>query len=126
MSNPINAHGSLLTLAAAAASANSPDQQNFLHRGVKVVVDVTVLGGTTPSITVTIKGRDPVSGKYFTILASAVITATGTTVLTVYPGATAAANLTANDNLPDTWRVEAVIAGTTPTVTATISALKLV
>lgn len=47
-------------------------------------------------------------GQYYTILASAAITGTGTTVLRVYPGLTAASNLVANDILPSTWRVNLV------------------
>lgn len=127
MSNPINGHtAALLTYAAAAAGSNSADQSNPLHRGVKVVIDVTAIAGTTPTFTVTIRGKDPASGKYFTILASAALTATGTVVLTVYPGIAAVANVSASDVLPDTWRIETAIGGTTPTVTATISALKLI
>ena len=68
------------------------------------MIDVTAISAT-PSVTFTIQGKDDLSGKYYTILASAAITGTGTTVLRVYPGLTAAANLTANDVLPGTWRL---------------------
>lgn len=114
--------GALITLSASAAGVNGADQINPSRRGLKLVIDITAITGTTPSLTVTIQGKDPVSGKYFNILASAALTATGTTVLTVYPGLTAAANVTANDVLPRNWRVISAIAGTTPAVTATIAA----
>lgn len=115
--------GALLTLAAASASVNSNDQTNLNGRGIKVVVDITAISGTTPTLTITIKGKDPTSGKYFILLASAALSTVATTVLTVYPGLTASANVVASDVLPKTWRVEAVITGTTPAVTATIAAI---
>lgn len=119
-----NVAAALITHAAAAAGVNSADQANSSARGVKVVVDITAITGT-PTLTVTLQGKDPISGKYYTLLASAALSAVGTTVLTVYPGLTAAANLTANDVLPATWRVITAIGGTTPAVTATIAATLL-
>lgn len=93
--------GSLVTVAT--SSANGADQTNYNARGIQVVVDITAITGT--NIVVTIQGKDPTSGKYFTLLASAALTGTGTTVLTVYPGCIAAANSVANLPLPRTWRV---------------------
>lgn len=112
----------LVTLSAAAASGNSADQVNYNGRGIKVVVNVTAITGTSPSIVVNIQGKDAASGTYYTQLASAAITAVGATVLTLYPGLTAAANSVAADILPRTWRVSYTIAGTTPAVTATVGA----
>ena len=114
--------GALLTYAAASAGTNGADQINSVGRGVKVVVNITAITGTTPTFTVTIQGKDSASGAYFTLLASAALNATGTTVLTVYPGLTAAANVTVNDVLPRTWRVITAIGGSTPAVTATVGA----
>jgi hypothetical protein len=102
---------------------NSADQLNPAHRGVKVVIDITAIGGGA-TLTVTIKGKDPVSGKYFVILASTALAATSTTVLTIFPGATAAANATVNDQLPRTWRVESAV-GSANNITYTIAAIKL-
>lgn len=115
----------LHTLAAAVAGTfNSPDQSNLNGRGVTVIVDITAVGGTTPNLTVTIEGKDPVSGKYFTLLASAALGAIGTTVLTVYPGLAAAANLVANAVLPKIWRVRAVVGGGVgAAITATVGAV---
>ena len=113
---------SLFALAAAAASANSSDQNNVDALGVEVVVDLTAVGGTTPTCVVTIEGKDPISGKYYTLLASASLTAVGTTVLTVFPGVTVSANTAASRPLPRTWRVKTTIGGTTPTFTGTIAA----
>lgn len=125
MANPVNSNVQLATLVAAAAAPVIVPMPNPVCRGVKVVIDVTALGGTTPSLTVTIRGRDPMSSKAYTILASAVLAATGTVVLTVYPGLVAASNLVANDVLPALWDVLLTIGGTTPTVTATIAASML-
>lgn len=91
-------------IAARTATTNSGDLDNGQHRGLHVVIDVTA-ASATPSVVFTIQGKDEVSGQYYTLLASAAITGVGTTVLRVYPGLTAAANLVANDVLPKTWRV---------------------
>lgn len=110
-----------LTLTAqGAGTVNGSDLVNQQGRGVHVVVDITAISGTGPSLTVTVQGKDTVSGKYYTLLASAALSATGTTVLKVYPGLTAAANSVANDIAPDTIRVIGTVAGTTPSVTATV------
>jgi hypothetical protein len=110
----------IISLAAAApATTDSADLTNEVWRGLHVVVDVTALGASA-TLTVTIQGKDPASGKYYTLLASAAIASTGTTVLKVYPGLTAASNLTANDILPMNWRIRAV--GAVAAVTAKISA----
>jgi len=114
---------SVLTLTAqGAATVPSADQLNPAGSGIKLVIDITAISGTTPTLTVTLQGKDTTSGKYYTILASAALNAVGTTVLTVFPSATAAANVAANDMLPRTWRVSAVVGGTGPSVTATIGA----
>lgn len=112
----------LITLTAASTGVNSADQTNNGARGIKLVIDITAITGTTPTLTVTLQGKDAASGKYYTILASTALNAVATTVLTVFPGATASANVAANDMLPKTWRVITVIGGTGPSVTATIGA----
>jgi len=86
------------------ATENGADQTGSNALGLHLVIDVTSVT-LTPSVVFTIQGKDAASGKYYTILASAAITGTGTTVLRVYPGLAAAANTVANDVLPDTWRV---------------------
>lgn len=112
----------LAVLAAAATSDFTTDIVNARAKGLQLVIDITAITGTTPTLVVTIQGKDPASGKYFTILASASLNATGTTVLTVYPGSATTANVSSAMPLPRTWRVSWTIAGTTPAVTATIGA----
>lgn len=115
--------GALITHSAASAGVNSSDQDGNRGRGVMVFVRISAITGTSPTLTVTLQGKDEASGQYYTILASAALTATGLTVLKVYPGLTAAANTVANDILPSTYRVISAIGGTSPAVTATVSAV---
>lgn len=69
------------------------------HEACHIVIDVTAIGAA-PSVVVTVRGVDPLSGKRYVILASAAIVAIGTTVLKVGRGLVAAANLAVNDMLP--------------------------
>ena len=110
--------GALLTFAAQAANVNSADLVNPGQRGIKLVIDITAIG-TTPSLVVSIRHKDTVSGKYITMLASAAITAVGTTVLTLYPGAATVANVSINDVLPRSYRIDCTLSG--GTVTGTIA-----
>ena len=73
-----------------------------------LVLDITNVGGAG-TVTVTIRGYDPVSGKVYLILASTALAAVATTVLRVGPGLTAAGNLTANDFIPISWGVDVVV-----------------
>lgn len=94
----------ILASAARTASANGVDRTNQNARGIIIVLDVTVAPGVD-TVTFTLQGKDPASGKYYTVLASAAIVAVSTVVLRVGPGLTAAANAVANDILPRTWRL---------------------
>lgn len=109
--------------AARTASANGPDITNRFMKGAIIVVDTTVLTSGA-SIVYTVQGKDELSGKYYTILASAAITATGTVELYIYPGATIAANLVADHHLPRVWRV-IITAADAKSVTASVGAVLL-
>jgi len=104
----------VLASAARIASTDSGDLVNRSARGLHLIIDMTVEPGVD-TVTFTIEGKDPLSGKYYTILASAALTAVATTVLKVYPGLTVAANLVASDALPKDWRVRATHSGVTTT-----------
>jgi hypothetical protein len=110
-----------LNLVAAAVSVSSADMDNLSSMAAQVVVDITAITGTAPTLVVTVEGKDPASGKYYPLIVSASLVAVSTTVLRVFPGATAAANLAVNDFVPKVFRVSATIAGTTPAITARIS-----
>lgn len=102
-----NSNFTLLASAARVADVNTADQVNHGARGVHVIIDVT-LDPASASFTPTIQGKDPLSGKYYDLLVGNAITATGTTVLKIYPGIVALANAAANDILPRDWRVKLV------------------
>lgn len=112
----------VLASAARTASVNSDTFTNaYGHRGVEIVIDATA-AAATPSVVFTIQGYSSLGDDYYTILASAAITGTGTTILRVYPGLTAATNVTANDVLPAQWRVS-VAAGDADSLTYSVNAL---
>lgn len=109
----------------ASGNSNTPNgaaHRNNMSRGLHLVVDVTAVTGTTPTLVVTIEGFDSISGKYYTLLASATINSVSTTVLKVYPGLTASANAVANDIVPEFFRVSWTVGGTTPSFTMSIAA----
>lgn len=113
---------SAIVLTAASVGVNSADYRDPQAKGLIVGINITAITGTTPTLTVTIKGKDPHSGTYYTVLASAALNATGYTELIVCPGTTVAANLAVSRPIPTDWRIETTIGGTTPAVTASISA----
>lgn len=87
------------------ATHNSPDlAKNREFSGLILIIDATVEVATA-SVVFTIQGKDPGSGKYYTILASAAVTAVGTTILRVHPNLTASANVIAKDVMPSTFRI---------------------
>ena len=97
------------TIYASAARTASPSASTLLNRfekGVQVFIDVTATAAT-PSVVFRVQGKDGVSGKWYNLLESAAITAVGTTLLRVEPGATEAANTVAAANVPRVWRVTA-------------------
>lgn len=99
--------GTRVDVYASAARTATPDTVELEvggHRGMHLVIDATA-AAATPSVVFTIQGVDRTSAKVYTILASAAITGTGTTVLRVGPGLTAAANTVANDVLPPIIRI---------------------
>lgn len=107
----------LLTVTAGTATQTSADQTNYDARGIIVVLDATAVV-SSGSFTLTIQGKDRASGQYYTLLAGAAVSTISTNVYTVYPGAPATANVSANSPLPHTWRVKATYnSGTSLTFT---------
>ncbi len=94
------ANATNITAAPVAITQNDGTSKRF---GGHFVIDVTA--GSTLSLTPTIDAFDTVSGKWYNILTGTAITATGTTVLRIYPGVTAQANAAASDVLPPIWRL---------------------
>lgn len=107
-------HKAILASAARTVTGNSLDMttDDSSPLGVgQFVIDVTAFAGTAPTLVITIQGLDPLSGKYFTLLASAVINTVSTVVLRVGPGFPVTANLSANDIIPKQFRVLYTITG---------------
>lgn len=110
-----------LNLVGVTADTTGNDMDNASCRSAVVVIDITAIDGSgSPSMTFTVEGKDPISGKYYTILASAAKTSTGTTVLRIDPNIAASANLIAQDVMPKVWRVKMVKANTLTNGTATV------
>lgn len=100
----VQQYGSLNIPAAATTTQTGPDiTADMGARGVTVYVKSTAIG--TGSITVTIQGKDVASGDYYTLLAGVAITTNTVNRYTVFPGATVAANVSANDCIPSIWRI---------------------
>ena len=94
----------LLTSASRTTTQTSPDFYNI--GGVStlaIILDVTSPG--TGSITVTINGKDPASGKYFLLLSGVAVTTVTTNVYRVNPFAAAIVNALAQVSLPKTVQV---------------------
>lgn len=98
-----NSAGTALESAARTLTTSSDDLINDRCRGVHVVLDMTTVG--TGNVTLTIEGKDELSGEYYTILAGAAVSTNSTNVYKVFPGAPATANVSANDLIPLNWRV---------------------
>ncbi len=107
---PLQSNTDITVLASAArtAAVDTSDFTNTNHRGVTVVVDVTV-DPASAAVTFTIQGKDTLSGSYYTLLASAALAAVATTDLVVYPGCVAVTNRVANLPLPRIWRVSITV-----------------
>ena len=110
----------LLASAARTAATTSETRLNSDYRGCHIIIDVTA-DPATASITPTIQGFDTVSGKYYTLLVGNAISAVGTTILRIYPGLSASANVIANDILPSKFRISMAVADT-DSITYSVSA----
>lgn len=93
------------------------------NRGCKAILVVSAVPGID-TVQLVIEGKDPASGTYFTILSAAARAGAGTDVLTVLPGVTVTANVSAADELPDVYRARVVhSAGTNFTYSLSITEL---
>jgi len=82
-----------------------PLQQLYRIRALHVVIDVTAFGAA-PSVVPAIDGVDALSGKFYNLLTgAALVNAAVTRVLRVGSGLVVAANLAANDYLPEAVRI---------------------
>lgn len=120
-----DAQASVVTVNAAPASTiNSANITNWNQRGAQIGVNVTQISAST-TIQIAIQGLDVASGQWYTLLTSTAFGTTGFTLLTVYPGIAATANVAANAPLPRTFRIVATVAGS-GTASATVGVSKIV
>lgn len=112
----------IVTAFASAARTATPTAFNGIAdddvKGMVVTIDCTAVTAT-PSVVFTLSGIDQLSGKVYTILVSAAITATGTTILRIQPSLTVSANLVAKDMVPSKWRI-APVHGDADSITYTV------
>ncbi len=107
----------ILTSAARTASGQSADFDCGWAKEVFIVVDVTAVSGTTPTLDVKVTCKDPVSGKYRDLYSFTQFTAIGTQDRHIGPG------LETNKGLGSKIRVEYTIGGTDPSFTFSVGAV---
>lgn len=122
------AGGTIEASAARTATANGTTITNASGRGAMFYVNVTAASGTTPTLVVQLQVQDPVSLSWIDIsgAATAAITGTGLSMLTVAPGISEAANTKVSQGLPRTYRFRWTIGGTSPSFTFSIGAQYLI
>lgn len=111
----------VLSSAIRTATTSSATQTNPNARGVHVSINISVASSTATSLVPKIQAQDPVSTTWYDLLVGTAMTATGITVLKVYPGIGVVSGGAASDVLPLTWRV-AVVPGTADPVTYSVGA----
>jgi len=81
----------LLASAARTTTQTSADITTFNCKGITVILDMTNVAAA-PSVTVTIDGKDPASGKYYNLLTGAAVVAVTTNVYRIQESIPAVAN----------------------------------
>jgi hypothetical protein len=110
----------LLASAARTATNNSATVNNPRGKAIRFTVDCTARAGSASTV-FTFQGLDQVSGKYYTLLASAAVTTAATTQYNIGLGSTVTANVSANVPAPVAFRVLATH-GTADAHTYSVSA----
>lgn len=112
---------SAVASAARTANGQSADLSNVAHKGVSLILDITVVSGT-PTLDVKLQAKDPISGAYVDIPGAAFAqkTGAGTSMLLVYPGVAETANAEVSTVIPRTWRIAWTIGGGTPSLTFSV------
>ena len=80
---------------------------------------------STPSVVFSIEGKDPLSKAFYNIIDSVAITATSTTTIQVGMNIIAAANVAANEMLPEEYRITATH-GDADSITYSVGAVHMV
>ena len=101
---------STITLFSSAARTATPTPRQALNKNnssMQITIDVTAIAAT-PSVVFNVEGKDRTSDKWYLLLASAAITAVGTTTLFFGPGQEATANVSTPKSVPRDFRVRPV------------------
>lgn len=104
-----NVEGTLLASAARTATTDSTIQTNHNAKGVLLFLNVSAWGGAG-SLTVSVRGVDPVSAVAKTIATFTAVTAADLFPLSFFPGATAGASQAIAGVLPRSWWVRVTAA----------------
>lgn len=118
-----NTTRSLEASSAKTASGQTAALTNHNARGIMLFVNVSAITGTTPTLAVRLQAQDLVSSGWVDIpgAVTASITATGLTLLTIYPGVVEVANQRISAPLPRVFRVVWAIGGTSPSFTFSVA-----
>lgn len=100
---PAAATAQIASAARTATNSSGQSNNNTVFRGVRAFVTVTSAG--SGSITPSIEQMLPGTATWVTLLTGPAITANGTTIMTVYPGATPVANLVVDDHVGYAFRI---------------------
>lgn len=103
--SPARTHAYVASAARTATANFNPLNTPAFAAAVRFRISVTA-SAATPSVVYKVQGRTP-AGAWEDLLASAAVTGTSETVLTVGRGLTAAANVTANGVVPSAVRLRA-------------------
>lgn len=93
----------MVNVVGSTTTQTSPDYTNEYGCGAEIYFNVTNAG--TGSVTVTVQGKDPTSGTYYTVLSGAAVTTNSFNKYQIFPGAATTANVSVNDLMPFKWRV---------------------
>ena len=122
--SPVNTQlGAVLSLASSSVTSGGTGALvNSQAKGLTAVLYVETLQGTSPSISATVQGYDPITGQAFNLLNGPTVSAAGTHYMQVYPGIATASGVAANAVLPAGVEIVYSLGGTSPTVSATVTA----
>lgn len=111
------------TTGALAQAIDMPTQ-----RGLRIVVKVSAVSGTSPTLTLKLQTYDGASGTFVDVKGASTLAldATGTTEMTIYPGISSVVNEAVNAHPGRLCQLYATIGGSaTPKVTASIGVDRL-
>lgn len=117
----------VMNVTSGTTTQTSTDQTNIGGRGAYIIVNVTTLTGTSPTLTPKIQGKGPVANQYVALLtATTAISTAGTYIYLIYPNvpAVTGSGITqdAGFSLPKTWNIVMTTGGTVTNEVYTVEA----